>query len=234
MLDIFPIADLAAVLWFIAVVGGYEVASRLPRFYDHSIAAAVQKQREAWMLMMSQRDNRIVDGQLIGWLVNANAFFASTSVITIGGLAALLGYSDKAQSILETIPYAAKASVQLWEVKVIFLMAIMTFAFFKFAWAFRLSHYTVMMIGATPEHNSADAAARHSHARRAARLLGLVGEHSNYGLRSFYYTIAGLMWFYHPLAFMAAASWVVLILARRDYSSRSRTLLRGDHPLPEK
>lgn len=227
MLDIFPTADLAAVIWFFAIVGIFEIASRQPYLHDRSISAAVQKQRDAWMLEMSRRDVRILDGQLIGWLVNANAFFASTSVITIGGLAALMGYSDKARAVVEAIPFAAKDSVELWEVKVIFLMAIMTFAFFKFAWAFRLSHYTVIMIGATPASGSDDETVRQNHALRTARLLGLVGQHSNYGLRSFYYTIAGLMWFYHSVAFMAATTWVVLILMRREYMSTSRSLLRG-------
>jgi uncharacterized membrane protein len=108
-------------------------------------------------------------------------------------------------------------------------MTIMIFAFFKFAWALRLSHYTVIMMGATPEPTGEDSARRLDHAKRTAQLLGLVGEHSNQGLRSFYYTIAGLMWFFHPLAFMAATTWVLLILLRRDFMSHSRSILRGDN-----
>lgn len=227
MTEIFPLFDVAAIAWFIASIGAFESAYSVPKFYDRSITAAVQKHRAAWMLRMSEREVRIVDGQLLGWLVNANAFFASTSVITIGGLAALMSYGDKARSIIEEVPFSAKSSLALWEIKVIFLMAIMTFTFFKFAWAFRLSHYTVIMMGATPEYNSEDKAARIDHAGRTAALLGLVGEHSNRGLRSFYYTIAGLMWFYHPAAFMAATTWVVLILLRREYMSASRDIIRG-------
>ncbi len=227
MTENFPLLDVAAIVWFVVSVGAFEAAYSVPRFYDRSITAAVQKHRVTWMMRMSEREIRIVDTQLLGWLVSANAFFASTSVITIGGLAALMSYGDKARSIIEEVPYSAKSSLALWEVKVFFLMAIMTFAFFKFAWAFRLSHYTVIMMGATPERDDEDKAARLDHAGRTARLLGLVGEHSNRGLRSFYYTIAGLMWFYHPAAFMAATTWVVLILMRREYMSHSRDIIRG-------
>lgn len=230
MFDLFPPLDLAALAWFLAITISYELASTRTRLYDRSIAAYVQAHRVDWMVNMSARDNRIVDGQLLGWLVNANAFFASTCVITIGGLAALLGYGERARLILEGLPYAAATSSALWEIKVIFLMFIMVVAFFKFAWAFRLSHYTVIMMGATPEPTSPDPEARLDHARRTGALLGLVGAHSNEGLRSFYYTIAGLMWFFHPVAFMIAATWVVLILLRRDFLSHSRAIIHGGGP----
>ncbi len=226
--EIFPLLDMIAFAWFIVLIGAYELASMRESNQKLSIAGAVQSQRRAWMQRMSERDNRIVDGQLLGWLVNANAFFASTSVITIGGLAALLGYGDQARLIFQTLPYASPTSTALWEIKVLVLVAIMIFAFFKFAWAFRLSHYTVIMMGATPAHDSDDPDARRDHARRTADLLGLVGAHSNQGLRSFYYTIAGLLWFFHPIAFMIATSWVVLILVRRDHYSHSRAIILGD------
>jgi uncharacterized membrane protein len=207
VLDNFPLLDLIALGWFVSIIAAYEFTSTRPRFYTTSIAAYVQNHRRDWMIEMSNRDNRIVDGQLLGWLVNANAFFASTTVIVIGGLAALLSYGDQARLIV--------------------LMMIMIYAFFKFAWAFRLSHYTVMMMGATPAHDSPDAEGRLRHAYRTAELLGVVGSHSNMGLRSFYYTIAGLMWFFHPVAFMVATTWVVIILVRRDFYSHSRAILRG-------
>ncbi len=227
MLDQISVLDVAALVWFVSIIAIYEFVSTRPGIYRTSIAAFVQDHRRGWMIEMSNRDNRIVDGQLLGWLVNANAFFASTTVIVIGGLAALLSYGEKAREIVESLPYAATSTATLWEIKVIFLMMIMIYAFFKFAWAFRLSHYTVMMMGATPPHDHPDAAARLDHAERTAELLGLVGWHSNLGLRSFYYTIAGLMWFFHPVAFIVAASWVVLILTRRDFYSQSRAILKG-------
>jgi uncharacterized membrane protein len=230
--DHIPSLDVIAVVWFVAVIATYEFISTRPGIYAKSIAFYVQNHRRGWMIEMSERDNRIVDGQLLGWLVNANAFFASTSVIVIGGLAALLSYGEKAREIVEALPYAAASTATLWEIKVIFLMMIMIYAFFKFAWAFRLSHYTVMMMGATPAHDHPDAAWRRNHAERTAELLGLVGWHSNLGLRSFYYTIAGLMWFFHPVAFIIAASWVVLILTRRDFFSHSRAILKGPQGQP--
>ena len=115
----------------------------------------------------------------------------------------------------------------LWEVKLLLIMAIFIFAFFKFAWAFRLSHYASIMIGATPPMKEATVEACNSHAERTARLIGIAAEHANGGIRAFYYAIAALAWFFHPALFIAATTWVMLILIRRDFFSRSRRLISG-------
>jgi uncharacterized membrane protein len=58
-------------------------------------------------------------------------------------------------------------------------------------------------------------------------LIGIAAEHANSGIRSFYHAIAAIAWFFHPLLFMAATTWVMLILARRDFFSRSLRLIAG-------
>jgi uncharacterized membrane protein len=105
-------------------------------------------------------------------------------------------------------------------------MGIFIYAFFKFAWAFRLSHYAAIMIGAAPVAGVGDAEASKDHAERTAKLIGIAAEHANSGIRSFYHAIAALTWFFHPLLFMFATTWVILILARRDFFSRSLGLIR--------
>jgi uncharacterized membrane protein len=48
------------------------------------------------------------------------------------------------------------------------------------------------------------------------------------GLRSYYYSLALLMWFIHPYAFMAASAAVVAVLYRREFRSRTlKTLVEG-------
>jgi hypothetical protein len=60
-----------------------------------------------------------------------------------------------------------------------------------------------------------------------ARLIGLAGKHSDSGIRSFYHAIAAMAWFFHQLLFMATTTCVILILARRDFFSRSLRLIAG-------
>ena len=65
-------------------------------------------------------------------------------------------------------------------------------------------------------------------AERAARINGLAGRHQNQGLRAFYFALAALAWFVHPVAFIIATMWVVAVLHRRDFRSRSQRIVRGD------
>lgn len=222
--------DIIAFLSFVVLVGGYGLLTGSQRLQRASIVGAVQSQRIRWMENMAVRDSRIVDAQLLASLSQGNAFFASTSAIGIGGLAAMMGSGEKVQGLFERLPYAAKSTPVLWEIKLILLISVFIYAFFKFAWAFRLSHYAAIMIGATPILDADNRETCQDHAARTAQLIGIAAEHANGGIRSFYYAIAGLFWFFHPLAFMAATAWVMVILVRRDFFSRSRRLIRGERP----
>jgi uncharacterized membrane protein len=215
--------DLAALAYFLLAVGIYRLITGRRGLEGRSLIGAIQAQRVRWMLNMAKRDNRMLDAILLGSLSQGNAFFASTSAIAVGGLAATMGSGEKLQAILGRLPYVASATPFVWEVKQLLIMAIFIYAFFKFAWAFRLSHYAAIMIGATPDATQAEECTRH--AERTARLIGVAGEHSNSGIRSFYHAIAAIAWFFHPLLFMLATSWVILILARRDFFSRSLRLI---------
>jgi len=140
----------------------------------------------------------------------------------------MLGSGEKVQALLERLPFVALSSPTLFEMKLLLMIAIFIFSFFKFAWAFRLSHYAAIMIGATPILDAGNREACEAHARRTARLIGLAAEHANTGLRGFYYAIAAMAWFFHPVALIVATVWVMLILIRREFFSRSRRLMAED------
>ena len=217
--------DLAALAIFLAAITFYRLISGPVGSRRQSLAQAIQAQRIKWMLNMPKRENPAFDAILLGSLSQGNAFFASTTAIAIGGLIALTGSSDKAQIIVERLPFVAHAHPSLWEMKLMLLMAIFIFAFFKFAWAFRLSHYALIMLGATPLYTRDNEEECRMHAERTAFVAGLSADHSNSGLRAFYYAIAALAWFIHPVAFIAATLWIMGILIRRDFFSRSRRVI---------
>src|SRR5262245_21463745 len=148
----------------------------------------------------------MLDAILLGSLGQGNAFFASTSAIAVGGLAATMGSGEKVQALLERLPYVASAAPVVWELKLLLIMAVFIYAFFKFAWSFRLTNYAAIMIGATPLP-SAPLDEIRAHAERTAKLIGIAAEHTNSGVRSFYHAIAAIAWFFHPLAFMLATTW---------------------------
>jgi uncharacterized membrane protein len=223
--------DCIALAWFGLLVIGYKLVGMIPAVEKRNIIAAVQAQRYRWMHTMVRRDNRVVDTFVVGNLGQGNAFFASTSAIALGGLTTVLGKGESAREVMQQLPYAAPMPPLLWELKVIFMASIFVYAFFKFAWAFRMSHYTGIMIGATPLLTAATERQCNEHAHRCAIISGLAAEHSSSGLRAFYYSIAALAWFFHPVLFIAATTWVLLILTRRDYFSISRAVLAEENDL---
>lgn len=220
--------DIAAFGWFLIVMIGYQRVTQFPALYARSITGATQRHRVAWMKAMLARDNRSSDAILLGTLSQGNAFFASTCAIAIGGLAAIVGSGEKADAFLQRLPYAATASPLLWEIKVVLLISVFVYAFFKFAWAFRLTHYTAIMIGAIPQPSGELDPVMDRQALSAAHISGLAAEHSNGGLRAFYHAAAVLTWFFNPVLFMLATTWVGLILLRRDFFSRSKRILTGE------
>ena len=220
--------DLIAFLWFAVVTIGYGLFTRYGPAAEHNLVAAMQRQREAWMANMARRPDRVTDVLLVSNLATGNTFFASTSVILLGGLSALLGAGVSAQRALAGLPYAQAASPVLWNLKILTLMAVFVYSFFKFAWAFRIAHYTMILVGSTPLPSEASEGVRLAHGVKTARLAGIAGEHSNSGLRAYYFAIAGTAWFYHPVLFILATTWVLLIVIRREYLSRSLAIIDGE------
>jgi len=217
--------DLIALGWFIVCAVGYQLITGIPALYERSITGAVQRQRVIWVQGMATRMNHAGDAILHGALSSGNGFFASTAGIAIGGLASIIGQGEKADAFLNRMPWVAHSAPLLWELKVLLLMGIFVFAFFKFAWAFRLTHYTTIMIGAIPNPGMGDPAMVERQVLATATISGLAAEHSNAGLRSFYYAAAAMAWFFSPWLFVLATTWVVFVLIRRDFFSRARAAI---------
>ena len=214
--------DIFAIAWFALCYFGYDWAVRYGPLKDRKgLVAAIQERRQQWMQSAAQRDVRIMDSQLLMNLSSGNAFFASTTVIVLGGLTAMLGAADNVKNRLEQFPYVVDVPLVVWEFKIIFLMALVIRAFFKFAWAFRLTHYLGTMLGAMPRWEASTAVQCEKHAAKTAQLAGITAMHSNDGLRTVYFAIAGLGWFLHSLVFIIGCAWVLAIVYRREYASRA-------------
>ena len=62
---------------------------------------------------------------------------------------------------------------------------------------------------------------RNAYAEEIGTVLSLAGASFNGGLRAYYFALAALTWFVSPYAFIAASVWVVMILVRRQFISRT-------------
>ena len=220
------ILDILAFVWFCLCYFGYAWAVNYgPLKSRRGLVAAANERRLQWMETALRRDVRIMDSQLLTSLSNGNAFFASTSVLVLGALTAMLGAADNVKDRLEQLPFVSEAPLVMWEVKILFLMLLMIMAFFAFAWAFRLTHYVGTMFGALPLQADANTDEARSHARKTAMLVSVSGRHLNAGLRTIYFAIAGLAWFLSPILFAVACALVTAIVYQREYRSEAFAIL---------
>ena len=224
---VLPLTDWAALLFFFAGWVGYAVFARRKAEQQPSILATTNQWRRRWMLQATYRDNRIVDSAVTQSLSASPSFFASTSILIIGGLLAALGATEKASELVRELPFAARTSVLVFDLKLALLAAIFVHAFFRFTWSLRQYSFGAVMVGAAPEarHFASDAQ-RELFAERAGRVMGLAAETFNDGLRAYYLSFAAVGWFFSPWAFMAATVLVLWILYRREFHSEVLFALR--------
>ena len=228
-LTLMPLADWLALAWFVAVWVGYAVYARRRAERSGSLLATTNHYRRLWMLQTTARENRVVDGVVVQNLSTSPSFFASTTILIIGGLLALLGTSDKASEFVREIPFAARTSTFVFDLKLMVLLVIFIYAFFRFTWSLRQYTFGALLIASMPDAKTFERgeAQREPFADRAGKVVGLAAETFNDGLRAYYMSFATILWFVSPIAFSAAAAAVVYLLYQREFHSEILGVLRG-------
>jgi len=109
----------------------------------------------------------------------------------------------------------------VFEFKILVLIAIFTYAFFRFSWSMRQYTFVSLMIGAlpSPEHFMAHPQEQMDYAHRVAAMTGLAAETFNDGLRSYYFSFAVMGWFFSPMIFVMTTLLIVAILYNREFRS---------------
>jgi uncharacterized membrane protein len=228
-LTLMPLADWLALLWFFSVWVGYAVFAKRRADRSGSLLATTNHYRRLWMLQTTARENRVVDGVVVQNLSTSPSFFASTTILIIGGLLALLGTSDKASEFVREIPFAARTSAFVFDLKMMVLLVIFIYAFFRFTWSMRQYTFGALLIASMPDAKAFERgeAQREPFADRAGKVVGLAAETFNDGLRAYYMSFATILWFVSPIAFAAAAAAVVYLLYQREFHSEILGVLRG-------
>jgi uncharacterized membrane protein len=225
-----PWYDWFAILWFLAAWTGYATYARRASLRGTTLLAATNRWRRYWMLQATSRDPRVLDGIIVQSLSSSPAFFASTTIIIIGGLLALLGTTDKAAEFVREIPFAQRTTLLVFELKVLVLLGVFTYAFFRFSWSMRQYTFGALVVGSMPPPADFDAGKfeRERFAERAGTLMGMAAETFNDGIRSYYFAFAAIAWFFSPVAFAIAVALVVMVLYGREFHSHVLHVLRED------
>lgn len=215
----FGAPDAVAFIFFVASWLGYHFAVEMGPHAYRSLNMRMNQRRARWIREAMERDNRIVDTQVMNGLQNGTAFFASTSLIAIGGALTLLQSTDRVVAVFADLPFTTETTRAAWEMKVIGLAVIFAYAFFKFAWSYRLFNYCVILLGALPparQHDPGDAAQA---VHEATEMNISAGRHFNRGQRAFFFALAYLGWFLGPWAFLGFTAAVLTAMWRRQFGS---------------
>ncbi|MFT3859706.1 MAG: DUF599 domain-containing protein [Aquabacterium sp.] len=227
--DVLPWQDWAALsLFFFGWIGYAMFASHRAKT-ERTLLASTNHWRQMWMIQVTYRDQRIVDAAVTQNLSSSPSFWASTTILVLGGLLAVLGTSEKATELVKDLPFAARTSMLVFDLKIMVLLAVFVYAFFRFTWSMRVYSFGAILVGAAPNVELFDRgeADRQAFSERAGKLMGMAAESFADGLRAYYMAFAVIGWFISPLAFAIGTLAVLWVLYRREFRSDVLAVLRA-------
>lgn len=193
-----------------------------PNASRQSVSKLVAQYRRDWMVQFVTRQPRIFDSAILSTLRQGASFFASATMIAIGGGMALLGNTDSLRGVAEDLTQSSAPEL-VWEVKILLVILFLANAFLKFVWSHRLFGYCAVVMASVP--NDIDDATALPRAAKAGELNITAARSFNRGLRAIYFAMAALAWLIGPLGLIVATLFTVTVLWRREFASQSRAAL---------
>lgn len=181
--------------------------------------------RMAWIKQMMARDQRLMDANLLGQLLNSASFFASTNLIVIAAVAGVLFGGHATIGTLTGLTIVSSAPLWVMELKMALILVTLARGLLDFIWSIRQFNYCTALIGAAPEHT--DAPARDAFARVMGDVLNPAMSAFNKGVRAYYFALAATAWVVNPYAMIIAVLAATILLLRRQVSSQAAHGIRA-------
>ena len=217
----FPLLDILALALFFFAWYGYTWFARRKAKTTDCIARSMHQHRIHWMYEIITRDVRVGDAALLANLERNIAFFASSTLLIIAGILALFAKVDSLESVIESLPFADTPDHFLIQIKLSLLAFIFVLSFFQFTWSMRQYGFLNVMIGSAPIDLTGKNKQLHSYAMQMAVVQDQAAHAYNYGLRSYYFALAAVCWFFHPTLLILMSFWVVYTLYNREFNSKA-------------
>lgn len=198
-----------------------------PKTARPSVNVLMAGLRREWMVQMVTRNPRVFDAQLVGNLRQGTAFFASATMIAIGGGLALFGNTERLAGLARDLTLGEGTTI-MWEIKILVILLFLANSFLKFVWAHRLFGYCSVLMGAVP--NDTDTKLAFFRADQAAEINITAARSFNRAMRATYFALAAAAWLLGPLPLMLATLLTAAVLWRREFASQSRAALLRHPP----
>ena len=192
-----------------------------------SVTVLVAQRRRDWMKVFVARNPRIFDSQILASLRQGTSFFASTSLLAIGGVLALMGNTDPLRGVAAEVMLTDTPTL-VWQVKLGLATLFLVTAFLKFVWANRVFGYCSVLMGAVPQDPEDPDA--YPLAAQAGELNVRAAMNFNRGLRAMYFALAALAWLIGAWALILATAIVGWTVWSREFASQPRRILLGQVP----
>jgi uncharacterized membrane protein len=105
--------DAIALALFAGCWAGYVWYSDYSRGSRPRLGREMDRYLREWVVRMVERDNRMVDINVLRNLTRSSQFFASTTMLILGALVALMGYAEQAAHVVAELPFARQVSQRL-------------------------------------------------------------------------------------------------------------------------
>lgn len=216
--------DWAAFVWFLALWGGYTAYAMRAAETRACLASQLYFFRRVWVAQWVQRENRITDITILNSLTHMGNFLASTSMLIIAGAITALYSAKSIVVLLSDHQFVSAPTVEQVQFKLLFLIFIFVFSFFRLTWSMRQHTFLALMLGAAPVIPAGEAAKAEAtiYIDSIADISQRASNQFNYGLRAFYFALAFMAWFVGPVFFMLSSALVTYVLYQREF--RSSTL----------
>ena len=215
------ILDIFALLTFFLSWSGYTWFARKKAKTSNCIARCLHKHRVNWMYEAITREIKVGEAALLANLERNIAFFASSTLLILAGLLTLFAKIDTLTNVISSMPYADGTSHLAIQVKLSLLTFIFVLSFFEFTWSMRQYGFVNVMMGAAPLDTSGKNENLKAYARQMATVQDQAAHSYNYGLRSYYFALAAMCWFFHPILFALMSILVVYTLYTREFNSKT-------------
>lgn len=174
--------------------------------------------RLAWMDNMVRRENRFMDGQLLGHALNSASFFASSNLLLIaGGAGALFGGEATFRSV-SALMVIQTSSRMLFELQLALVLITLARGLLDFIWAIRQMNYCIAAVGAVP-FEGLDEPQKVALGRAVARMLNPALSSFNAGVRGYYFALAAAAWLFGPWTLIGATLGATSLLLWRQRRS---------------
>lgn len=222
--DASPLDWLALIAFFAAIVA-------YSRYADHAgdrlLNARMREVRTLWMRRYLEREDRVLDSILTGHSINSIALFCSATLLIVVALLGVLSNTDMAYRLAAQSSFVVHTTVEMFQLKLIGLVCVFIYGFYRFTWALLQYNYILALIGSAPTKEHLTVATIDQMGNQMSVVLNSAVTSFHSGFRTYYYALAWIGWFFHPLFFCAATAFVTFVLVYRQIASPAAGAIKG-------